>query len=316
MTPHLLPHSTSRRGYSRFTILCSLRGGILRTLAVAAGLGGIVGVASADPPIPTLPVRPAGVSDAIVARGVHLAIDADPELCRLNLLVSVVDGVAVIGGPVSSAAVAKHAEEVVRRVPDIKDVRNGCFVKTGPDPLMRAVAERLGSPPARQATTELPGVLTGPQPPVWGSPTPAGFQNPNLVAAAQQGKSGNTVVVLKPALPGGDGIGVLGAPVGTSGLGSESASGGGRDSSTAPGKLTGTGSVVPSQASVSDILTSAGNVKKVEARFTKLTVEMRDGIIVIGGSAPRASDAWDLAEKLRQIPGVARVVIATTPGKP
>jgi hypothetical protein len=66
---------------------------------------------------------------------------------------------------------------------------------------------------------------------------------------------------------------------------------------------------------MNDILTSASNAKKVEARFDNLTVEIRDGVIVIGGTSPRASDAWDLAEKIRQIPGVTRVVIGIVPGK-
>ncbi len=307
MTPHQLPHSTSLRRCSCFAILCSLPSGLLRMLAVAVSLGGLVGVASADPPVPTLPGSPAGVSNAVATRSVFLAIDADPELRRLNLMVSVVDGVAVIGGPVSSEAVAKRAEWVVRNVPEIKDVRNGCFVAAGPDPFLKAMAERLGSSPSsRPSMTELPGVLT-PQPSAWGNAPPADFQNSNLVAAAQPR---NTVVVRKP----GDELGVLGAPVGPLGSGSVSAPGG-RNSfsmpSTAPGKLT----AMPSQATVSDILTSASNAKKIEARFAKLTVEMQDGILVIGGSAPRAADAWDFADKLRQIPGVSRVVIATAPGK-
>ncbi len=120
MTPHLLPHSTICRGCSSFAILRSLRRGILFPLSAAVGLGGIPKVASADPPIPTIAGRSAGVSDTVVSRNVLLAIDADPDL-RVNIFVSVVDGVAVIGGPVSSAAVAKRVEEVVRKVPGIKD---------------------------------------------------------------------------------------------------------------------------------------------------------------------------------------------------
>jgi hypothetical protein len=271
---------------------------------------------AADPPVSPVSGRPAGVADAIVSRSVLVAIDADPELRGVNLVVSVVDGVAVIGGPVPSQAIAKRLEDVVRKVPEIKEVRNGCFVASGPDPLMRAVAERLGSPANRSAMPELPGVLTAPKPPVWASPAPAGFQNPNTVALASPG---NTVVVRKPSVLSSDGTGVLGAPVGSTGPGTPSPSVV-RDPyavpSTAPGKLTGTGGTTLSQAVISDILTAAGNVKRVEARFAHLTVELREGFLVIGGTAPRASDAWDLADKLRLIPGVERVVIATGSGKP
>jgi hypothetical protein len=83
----------------------------------------------------------------------------------------------------------------------------------------------------------------------------------------------------------------------------------GRDNAVAPGKLTGGTPGLPV-----DILTSAGNVKNAEVRFASLAVELKDGVLVIGGTTPRPSDAWDLADKLRRIPGVSRVVVAVNQG--
>ena len=41
----------------------------------------------------------------------------------------------------------------------MKDVRNTCFVSTGPDPLLKAVAVKAGSElPPRPVMGELPGV--------------------------------------------------------------------------------------------------------------------------------------------------------------
>lgn len=306
MSPHPLPTPSTCRGRRRHAILHDFPGRILRAAAVAAGIGGPVGVVSADPPAPS---RPAGAADAVLSQRVLTAIDQDPVLRRVNLVVSVVDGVAVIGGPVSSPAVSKRAEEVVRRVPEIKDVRNGCFVASRPDPLLEAVADRMrpSTLPPRPSMVDLPGVVSGPQ-----APPPAGI-NPNLVAS---GQAGATVVVQKPAMPAGEGL--LGAPVGPGAPGAAPtgpAASRNPGSSTAPGLLTGSGAGKPSMAAIDDILTAAGNVKKVEARFARLTIEYKDGVLVIGGTSPRAADAWDLAEKLRQIPGVTRVAVAAAPGR-
>ncbi len=59
----------------------------------------------------------------------------------------------------------------------------------------------------------------------------------------------------------------------------------------------------------------ANEMRRTEARFTNLTVELQGGILMVGGSAPRASDAWDFAQKLRQLPGVSRVAVGAVAGK-
>ncbi len=294
MSPHPLPRPTILRCPACLTILPWGAAAVV-LLGVHGGLGAQA---------PGVPNRPAGVSDALLARSVLKAMDADPELRGVNLVVSVVDGVAVVGGPVSSSAVAKRVEFVVKGVPDIKEVKNCCFVTPGPDPMMRAVAEKMGSSlPPRPAWADVPGAITG-QPSVL--IPPLGSQN--LVAT---GSPRNPVVVRKPA----DGPDLLGAPVGPAGSGPAAVPAPVKDSTSAPGTapvvLAGSNGVSPA-SNAADILTSAGNVKKVEARFARLTIELRDGVIQIGGTAPRASDAWDLADKLRQIPGVSRVVIAAT----
>src|SRR5205823_8814002 len=129
----------------------------------------------------------------------------------VNLVVSVVDRVAVIGGPVPSPAAAKRAEQVVRKLEGISDVRNNCFVATSPDPLLKAVADRVGSSlPPRPVMAELPGVLTNQlTPPAPVSPFPPAAP-PGAVADGSAAGRPPTVVALRPPLSGG----VLGAPVG------------------------------------------------------------------------------------------------------
>ena len=267
----------------------------LRSLALALGLAAFVSLTSAAEPPPS---AAAGFSDVVLARSALIAIDSDAGLKGVNLVVSVVDGVAVIGGPVPSTAIAERAEQVVRKVKGMKDVRNTCFVSSGPDPLLKAVADRAGSAlPPRPVPGELPGVLSNQlSPPV--SPFP-----PNTIAAADPN---STVVALKPPLTGPGTGSILGAPVGPAG--NATVPGPSSAPTTAPGQLTGSSS--------GGVLAAVNEVKRAEARFGSLTVELRDGgVLLVGGSAPRASDAWDFAKKLQQVPGVSRVAVGAVKGK-
>jgi hypothetical protein len=302
MSQHPLPQSSSRHGRRSFAILCTFAAGVALVGWLAAH-----GTHAAAAPNPDAPATAApGLSDVMLARSVLTALDADAELKGVNLVVSVVDRVAVIGGPVATTRQARRAEELVRAVPGIERVKNTCFVTQVPDPLLKAVADRLGSTlPERPTMPDLPGVLTGTMPT---SPFPPGGAEANRVAA----KPG-TVTALKPPLPAGTAIGFLGAPVGASGKTNTAAATPPPPPATAPGVLTGT--TPPAPVRLADVLAAAGEARKAEARFARLTVEMRDGVLVIGGSAPQPSDAWDFAAKLRTIPGVTRVAVGNVNGK-
>ncbi|MBA4190872.1 MAG: hypothetical protein C0467_23030 [Planctomycetaceae bacterium] len=233
------------------------------------------------------------LSDVVLARTALTAIDADPELRGVNVVVSIVDRVAVIGGPVSGARQSKKLEDLLRSIAGIADVRNNCFVSAGVDPLQGPLADKIASSlPQRPTLYDLPGPLTGtvgPSTPNWG----AGGSN-TMVAAANPT---NTVVVRKPTAESG----VLGGPVSPAGPTAVSVG-----SSPVPGTLT---------ANRGDVMAMAATVRKTDSRFAQLVVEMRDGTLVISGAAPHAADAWDFAEKLRGAPGVTRVVVGAVAGK-
>jgi hypothetical protein len=270
--------TNNRHGLPRRSPLAALR-----TLAAAAGIGLAANLAAAADPLP--PPQPAAdapqVSDVVLARSALAALDADPELRGVTLVVSVAGRVAVIGGPVANARQARRAGEVVKAVPGIAEVRNTCFVSPGPDPLLRAVADRLTSSlPPRPVMFDLPGVLTG----AVAAAPPAPFPGPRV--AAPNAAAPGTVVSLKPSAD----VGILGAPVGPA-----------------------AGS--PAAVNRVDVLAAVEAVRKTEARFDRLTVEWRDGALVIGGSAPLASDAWDFARMLQAVPGVARVAVGNVVGK-
>ena len=147
-------------------------------------------------------------ADVVLARSALAAIDGDPFLREVNLVVSVVDRVAVIGGPVPSSEVGQRAEWLVRRVPGIEDVSNRCFVQAGPDPLLRVVAERTNP---RRSLPELPGVVPNPRTGFTSFDTPA--QEPAVAAA---GPIRNEVTTFRPANPSSDPL--LLSPVGPEGL--------------------------------------------------------------------------------------------------
>jgi hypothetical protein len=309
MSQHLLCEPISRHSRRSLAILSSFAA----SLALAIWLAWPTPpVGAADPAAGANPPKAPTLSDVILARAALTALDAEPELRGVNLVVSVVDRVAVIGGPVATARQAQRAEEVLRAVPGIDSVKNTCFVTPVPDPLLKAVADRLGTTlPERPVMTDLPGVLTGAMPPSSPFPSNGGTNDSNRLAT----RSGNgTVVALRPALPMGGGLELLGPPVSGATKPSLPSPAAVPPPTTAPGVLTAT--LPPeSLAPAGDLLAAAAALRKTEPRFAGLTVDLRDGVLVIGGSAPMAADAWDFAAKLRAIPGVNRVAVGSVLGK-
>ena len=251
-----------------------------------------------------------GVSDVLLARSALTAFDADPMLRDLNLIVSVVDRVAVIGGPVPSAEHGKRAEAVVRGIngpdgkPMVAEVRNRCFVQAGPDPLLRAIAARVGPP--RLPAADLPGIALTPRAEVFTTP----FEPPPAVV-----EPGTTVVARKPLIVPPDVAGILLPPVPLSGS---------RPvmpvvPSPNPVVLTSTPPAAVPLALPSiragELTTAIEAVRKTESRFAGLSAELRDGTLIVAGRAPRASDAWDFAEAIRRVPGVVRVAVGAVDAK-
>lgn len=282
------PAPRGRHGRSPFALL--------RKLAVAGGLGLAAVPALAEPPDAVSP----GTPDMLLARSVLSRLDADPQLKDINLVVSIVDRVAVIGGSVPTAEQASRAEALIRRVPGIAEVKNRCFVQAGPNPLLRAIAGRIGPPPPPLAT-ELPGVVPGARP--WPAAPTAG---PTEGALAMTDPPGQSVVARKPALPSGEIIGILLPPVA---VGPVTVAPPGPAPIVPPAVLT----AVPPAPAPGAIPARAPDtveaIRKTEARYAGLTTELRGGTLVIAGTAPRAADAWDFAQALRRLPGIARVVV-------
>jgi hypothetical protein len=245
------------------------------------------------------------MSDVALARSALDLVDSDPQLRDANLVVSVVDRVAVIGGPVPDVELGRRAESLVRQVPGIAAVKNRCFVQVGPGSLIRAMAEPLPPYPHRPFLTDLPGVLPGTG---WArSDEGALGAGDETFAVAPPGE--RAVVVRRPsnqadnvllgplgARPGGDDrLPRPFAPVPPAVLASI-------PQAAAP--------VLATQRS-RDPRAAAELIRRADPRFAEVRLDFPGKTIVISGSIRRSSDAWDLAEMLRDVPGVDRVAIGT-----
>jgi hypothetical protein len=240
-----------------------------------------------------------------MARSALAVLDADPQLRDVNLLVSVVDRVAVIGGPVPNPETARRAEAVLReRVPGLADVKNRCFVQQAPDPLIRAVADRLG--PRPPAFPELPGVVPHPRTGMVFAPPPVA-EVPIVPATPWE----QPFTSLKPPSPSTGGV--LGGPVGPARPVADppAVALAPIPAAVVPSPPTGVPTVLTTGSGrPGDLLLAAATVRRSNpTKFGGLTTELQDGTLIIGGSAARAKYAWDYAEALRRVPGMVRVAV-------
>jgi len=253
----------------------------------------------------------AGVSDAMLARSALAALDRDPLLRDVSLVVSIVDRQAVIGGAVPTPDLSQRAEAIVRQATGI-EVKNRCFVQSRPDPLIRAVADRL-NPNVRQPNGhDLPGIVRPPRM----QTTDDAALSPSTALASDTTASVTPVVTLKiPSTTSVRPSLLLDPTVAPSGprYASQPPM---PTISPVPTRLT---NAVPASVSsavpvavpnrATDLMGTLLDLRRTESRFAGLTVEMREGTVFLAGSSPRDLDAWDFAERVRRVPGVRQVVV-------
>jgi hypothetical protein len=270
------PVGSGRRGFS-------YRPTRLRAAAVALLLG-VAALSVAAGPTAT-------DADAHLAVRAKSALAADPQLAGLTLLVSVVDRIAVVGGPVPDAQYPARIEAVLRKLPGLADVKVSCWVPAGGvDPLTKMVGDRLKG-------DSLPSVVVAPRP----AAPPAASIPPLTVAARPanravtvQRMAARTGFLLDPVADGGRAITPLPMPAPASAV-------------AAPGYPTIPPPAVPTTPTAVPAQVAA--LKARERRFGGLTVELRDGTATVAGRAAHSADAWDFADAVRKLPGVERVIL-------
>jgi hypothetical protein len=255
------------------------------------------------PTTPTAPPRSEKYADDELALRVQSAISNDAELGRhqLKLLVNVLDGVAVIGGPVPTQDVRPRLEAVVSTVEGVRRVKLTVWVPApaNVDPFVTRVGEVM-SPP--QPSRPEPKPASAPPPVLLSVPTEHGraadtAARTHELSERLPGLSDPVVSVTtsdrRPlvAVPGSQPPPY--PPIPATNLPTEPVPEGGWQSvPTRPD---------PFDQSVTEL--------KRSPKFGGLRVEVSNGTAVVKGTAARHADAWDFADEVRNLPSVQRVVV-------
>lgn len=226
-------------------------------------------------------------TDAELAQRVQTVLTADRVLKSRSLVVSVVDGVAVVGGPVASADEAARVRQLLRVVPGLTDAKVSAWVPAVEDPLKQKVAERLK---ARDVPTVVASADPRPSgrvvvqryaPPA--AATPLLLEQP--AAQGQKPLPSRTDAAYSP-VPGPPPAAPDGPP----------------QYPTIPSPA------VPTTP-MDDVESAVEVVKAGDPRFAGLSARVSAGVVTIDGAVTEAEDAWAFAAGVRKVPGVDRVLL-------
>jgi hypothetical protein len=233
------------------------------------------------------------------------ALDTHPGLRphRLNLLVNVIDGVAVVGGPVPDAKLAEAIEEAAKAVDGVARVKVSVWQQAAPrsDPLAMKLDDKLNPKPPPLPSPAVTLSLPAEPPPPKPDPRP------------KAGVTGRTADLPDPT------ANVLQPPVSSAERTSRAPHV--RPLGAEPPEYTPIPATNLPTEPIAEPPTNATPVRAAppressawerDPRFAGLTVEVRTGTAVIGGRAKSKAVAWELAEQVRNWPAVERVVVAT-----
>ncbi len=254
----------------------------------------------------TEPMKPsillAADSDKMLGLKASAALAADPELAGLNLTIDVLNRVAVVGGEVPDESVVPKIRAILRKVPGLLEVKVSGWVPAQSDPLAQMVGEKLRgeSKPSvslKPTPSNLPSLVVQPRldqmpqrpllPPLLALPRP-NFADvaPEPQRPRDDHRTPGTVIVQRFS-PSTHSQWLL-EPI-------------------APGTTS------PSMKPTLE--TSAEELRANDERFTGLTIEFRNRVVVIGGQARSHEDVWEFATQLRKVPGIEKVIIGNVAAK-
>jgi hypothetical protein len=261
-------------------------------VAIAVGLFAVPAVLWAANPPPRSPPYDLGDPDPYhppksalgMIRDMRLRIlaqhklEADRVLAPLKLKVEVHNAVAVVSGTIPSDEVGRHAVGKLETVNGIQEVRpsfriNASVLKPAGQGMHVEVAKPAGDADSLKGRPREPVVVTGTEGRKARPETPADLPSVN---PARNEKGGDIV---------------LRAP---------------RTSVVKQGASAGASVARP--PSLADEI---ARVRQSEGRFGAIAVDMQEGMLVVHRSGVSSAVATALAEKLRRIPGVGEVLIAS-----
>ena len=222
----------------------------------------------------------APVEDLKLGRLAYTALQGT-ELGEANIAVRVLrGGTAILWGPAPSPEAIKRAEEKLLKIEGIKKVVNQCDLVGTPDPLIKQVDIRLRTKPPEEIKKE-----EVPQPeevPVQSIAPPSA---PHLPPREETGRSA-------PPPPAASSV--------SRHITSEKPIAEG----TPAARL-----LDPSEASTQINYASIEKIRRSDARFEKLKMDLRDERIVISGHVEHPNDAWRFARLIISHVGDRDVVV-------
>lgn len=250
----------------------------LPVLVAALLLGAYPGLAG---PVPS---RSSGIDrDTLRTLAARRALAEDAELAPLNVGVSVRGDVATLWGSVPSPALAARAADVVRRLPQVGELRNTLLIvprevppdESGPP---EAASERTDASPPGGDLAALPGTR-GPAP---GQPSSA---------VMMPADDGPRITLGQPTTAG---AAVPRGPLHTA---------------------VSLGNPIPHPASDPDLAVAVEQLRRGDARYGQVRAEVRGRLIYLGGGRPDRLDVMAFAQAAARLPGVERVVVEPPPSR-
>jgi hypothetical protein len=237
-----------------------------------------------------------GVSDDRLALRIQQRIAEHPELAayRLNLMVNVMEGVAVIGGPVPKESLGPIIESAAKSAEGVRSVRVTVWVPTAArtDPFAKILGEKLQTQTASNRTPPPPPMLLS---------VPDDRPKAELTRRSPEPERlpDTSRLLLEPVLS----VTAADRPVVARVPGTEPT-----PYPTIPPTALPTQPILEDRAWTPTPATPPTETHR-DPRFARLTVEVKDGVAVISGQAARYSEAWNFADELRKRPDVTRVVV-------
>lgn len=233
-------------------------------------------------------------TDIELALKIRSALARDPMLKHATPVVSVVDRIAVVGGPVPSEEAGRRLKELVQETTGLAGSRISVWAEPTDDPLKTLVSERIkaGVQPVAQAQPSDLRPELGPLPYVTLDPRVSG----RIVAQRAEPTAG--MLLLDPVSPRASANPRQPLPASPTGK---------AQYPTIPAPS------VPVNPEQNDLELAVEAARSKDPRFSRLKVAVQNDQLTISGQA-QDGVAWDLVAELRKVPGVRRVNLGVISG--
>jgi hypothetical protein len=313
--------------------------GLLSVWLALSAAGQAPGPAAGTPPS-----SPPALRDLELTWEARQALLKDQRLASLNVGVTVRQRVATLWGSIPTADLARLAEDLVRQVPSLVEVRSEWQIEQAAGAKTRSFALPAGERPAVPDTPlagpfQAPAALVGrpseagPAPgrdlawrpgrtaPISLPPTPPRMGGPDPIAV--RGRAGPAATLGPPIVDPGW------KPGGSSGTARPAAQVAAREAGAEPPRVVaplpaGPGSrgpiavLLPPERppTAADLGQTIESLRQQNGRLSRLVPEVRGGLVYVRGTVSRWEDLFDFARTISLLPGVERVILEAVQARP